>query len=344
MSSGLEETLINTGSGDRVIVMREGTNFEGGSFIPLNELELIRTTPGIAQDFEGNIEASIEMVNSVNLTRRDDPSEVNIPIRGLDIERLHIRPDIEIKAGRWMKSGLHELVVGEVTRRQFQGVEIGDKVSIRNDEWEVVGTFTSGDALESGFLADGKTLMAAYDRTSANSVRLVLESGVTVEEFQASLTENTTLLLTAISEREYYERTAGRVTQLLSIVSNAVAGIMALGALFGALNTMYSAVSTRSSEIATLRALGFGRACVVISVLTESMLLSLTGAALGALLAWLFFSGDLVSISSLSFQLSLGADLVVTGIIWACAIGLIGGLFPAIRAARMPIVVALREM
>ncbi len=344
MSTGLEDTVTNTGSGDRVIVLREGSAFEGGSFIPYNETQLILTTPGIATAPDGKPFASVEMVANVNRERRDDDTTAGITLRGVSSDRLDIRPDIKVVDGRMFNPGLREVIVGDLIRREFKELEIGDSIPIRNDEWEIVGVYRSGDSHESGMLTDVNTLMSAYEQTTANSVVLVLDEGETVETFQEALTGNTTLLLEATDEKEYYERAAGSISQLMFVLTNVVAGIMATGALFGALNTMYTAVSARNVEIATLRALGFGNTCVVVSVLVEALCLALLGTFLGAFLSWLFFSGNLVSVSSIVFQLELTTDMLIVGIAWACGVGFWGGFFPAIRAARLPIVTALREL
>ena len=343
MSTGLQDTLINTGSGDRVIVMRDGANFEAASFIPVGDVQTITSTQGISKMGSG-VAASAEMVTSVNQNRKVDDTVVGVTVRGIDGDRISIRPDIKLIEGRLFRSGFREVIVGQMTQMSFKNLSIGDSMLIQNAPWEIVGVFKSGDSHESGMLTDATTLMSAFERSSANSVVLVLDTGVTPESFKDSLTNNTNLLLNVVTEKEYYEQAAGNLSQLLFVVTNVVAAIMALGALFGALNTMYSAVSTRSVEIATLRALGFGSTCVVISVLTEALLLAIAGALLGALLAWLFFAGDLVSVSSIVFQLEVTPALLMTGVAWACGVGFIGGLFPAIRAARLPIVIALREM
>ena len=327
MSTGLSDTITNTGSGDRVVVLRDGAAFEGASFIPYNETQLILTTPGIAQGSDGKPMASIEMVTSINQVRRADDSEVGVSLRGLTLERLDIRPDIKLVDGRLFRSGLREVIVGELISAEFKGLQVGDEVRIRNDDWEVVGVYQSGDAHESGMITDITTMMSAYEQTTANSVVVVLDEGETVETFKEALTGNTTLLLDAVDEKEYYARAAGNISQLMFILTNVVAAIMATGALFGALNTMYTAVSARNVEIATLRALGFGSACIVTSVLVEALVLALVGTMLGATLAWFLFSGNLVSISSVVFQLQLTPDMMMVGIFWACAVGFWGGFF-----------------
>ena len=254
MSTGLQDTLINTGSGDRVIVMRDGANFEAASFLPVEAVQIITSTPGILKMGSG-VAASAEMVTSVNQNRKVDDTTVGVTVRGIDGDRISIRPDIKLIDGRMFQSGIREVIVGQVTQMSFKNLSIGDSMLIQNAPWEIVGVFKSGDSHESGMLTDATTLMSAHERSSANSVVLVLDAGVTPEGFKDSLTDNTNLLLNVVTERQYYEQAAGNLSQLLFVVTNVVAAIMALGALFGALNTMYSAVSTRSVEIATLRAL-----------------------------------------------------------------------------------------
>jgi len=195
-------------------------------------------------------------------------------------------------------------------------------------------------------LTDVDTLLSTYQRVGGSSVTVALESVGSFDEFSDALTTNPTLSVEVLRESDYYRRQSEGVSNILLAVTNFVAGIMAVGALFAALNTMYSAVSSRTVEIATLRAIGFGSSGVVVSVLTEALLLSLLGAVVGAGIAWSLFSGNTMSVgnivSSLVFQLRVTPDLVGLGIIWACSVGFLGGLFPAIRAARLPVATALR--
>ncbi len=225
-----------------------------------------------------------------------------------------------------------------------------DWYSPRDSRWTVVGVFESdGDLNESTLLADAATLLSAYQRTAVNSVTVRLESTAAFDAFKAALTTNPTLSVSVERECDFYARQSAEAGDVFRIVGVAVAIFMGLGAIFAALNTMYSAVSARAVEIATLRALGFGSAGVVVSVFAEALTLSIVGALSGAVLAWLLFNGNAVStisggggLSQVAFHLRIGFDLVAIGIAWACAVGLIGGLFPAIRAARLPVATALR--
>ena len=337
MSGGLNDLLVSTGEGDRVIVLRDGATSEVGSFIPLSEMELVKTAPGIARFPDGRPQFSAELVWSSSQHRKRDDSRVDLTLRGLDLDVLEIRPGIKVIAGRAPEAGLQELMVGELTRLQYKGLDIGDTIRIGNSNWEVVGAFESGDILESGMITDRKILMSTFERTNVNAIRLVLEPGLSVAEFELMLDQHASLLVEVKTEEAYYSDAGGQVGNILGVVSGAIGMIMALGATFGALNTMYSAVSARSVEIATLRALGFGRVCVVVSVMTESLVLAMIGAAVGVILATSFFSGDLVSLGPTSYRLVIDLELIQTGIIWACLIGMIGGLFPAIHAARLPV-------
>jgi len=246
--------------------------------------------------------------------------------------------------------GLRELIVGRGAEAQFKGLDVGSHIALRGSDWTIVGAFTShGDSHESELLADAETVLSAYRRNLFQSVVVLLDSRDSFDTFKSALTTNPQLSVAVMRERDYYALQSQRMSTLLAFVAYVVGGIMAVGALFGALNTMYSAVSVRSREIATLRAIGFGAAAVVLSVLIEAMLLSVMGALIGAGLAWLFFNGNVVStlgsnFTQVVFRLAVTPALVVLGVLWACAIGLIGGLFPAIRAARLPVATALRAV
>jgi putative ABC transport system permease protein len=246
------------------------------------------------------------------------------------------------------RPAVHELVVGKKLPSQFPGLKVGQRVKFASSEWEVVGIFESGgDSHESEVLGDSETVMSGVQRQAYQAVTVSLESAGAFDRFKTSLTTNPSLSVDVKRESEYFKEQSGPLSRVLSIIAYVVGGIMAVGALFGALNTMYSAVSQRTREIATLRALGFGPTAVVISVFVEAVLLALLGALIGSAIAWAFFDGNVVStsgggISQMMFALTVTPGLIVLGIVWACAIGLLGGLFPAIRAARLPVATALR--
>lgn len=264
-------------------------------------------------------------------------------------EMMAVRPELQIVEGRGFTPGLRELIVGRSALAEFQGVAIGDEISLREGRWTVVGVFESGgDAHESSLMTDTPTLLSAYQRTAVNSVTVRLESAAAFDEFKAALTTNPTLSVSVERETDFYRRESAEAQQVFRLVGIAVGVFMGLGAIFAALNTMYSAVSARTREIATLRAIGFGAGGVVVSVLVEALILALLGALVGAAIAWLGFNGNTValggSVSSIVFKMQVTPVLLGTGIALACAVGFVGGLFPALRAARIPVATALRAV
>jgi putative ABC transport system permease protein len=350
MATGFTHTVLETGRDDRAIVLRGGSNSELASTLSRDTTLTVMDAPGIRKDSGGKAIASAEPVVIVDMPKKSDGSGANVTIRGVGIEAAALRPEIQLAAGRMFQRGLRELIVGRGAEAQFKGLDVGSHIALRGSDWSIVGAFTShGDSHESELLADAETVLSAYRRNLFQSVVVLLNSRDSFDTFKTALTTNPQLSVDVMRERGYYAKQSQRMSALLSYVAYVVGGIMAVGALFGALNTMYSAVSVRSREIATLRAMGFGSAAVVLSVLIEAMLLSVMGALIGAGLAWLFFNGNVVStlgsnFTQVVFRLAVSPALVVLGVLWACAIGLLGGLFPAIRAARLPVATALRAV
>jgi putative ABC transport system permease protein len=350
MATGFTRTVAGTGRDDRAIVLRGGSDSELASTLAREATLTIMDAPGIRKDAAGKPIASPEAVVIVDMPKKSNDSGANVTIRGVGAAGLALRPEIHLVAGRMFQRGLRELIVGRGAQTQFKGLELGSHIALRGSDWSIVGAFESnGDTHESELLADGETVLAAYRRNLYQSVIVLLDSKESFAAFKTALTTNPQLSVDVLRERDYYAKQSERMSAVLSFVAYVVGGIMAVGALFGALNTMYSTVSVRSLEIATLRAIGFGASAVVLSVLIEAVLLSVIGALLGAALAWIFFNGNVVStlgsnFTQVVFRLTVGPALVVLGVVWACAIGLIGGLFPAIRAARLPVAMALRAV
>jgi putative ABC transport system permease protein len=349
MTQGLTRALADTGRPDRAIVLRGGSNNEVASTLSIDAVATIRDAPGIARTPEGKPAATAEMLASVVLPRKEDETTAPVMVRGVDPESSVVRPEIVLVEGRIFRPGLREMIVGRGAQAEFEGLEIGDRVALRDGQWTVVGVFESGgDAHESRLLADAATLMSAYQRPVVNSMTVLLESEAAFDDFKAALTADPTLSVAVERELDYYVRQSDQAGNFFNMVARVVGGIMALGALFGALNTMYSAVSARAVEIATLRAIGFGAGGVVISVLVESLVLALVGALIGAAVAWALFSGNVVSmgntIGSMVFEMRVTPALLGVGIAWACTVGFLGGLFPAVRAARLPVATALRAI
>lgn len=349
MTQSLSRTLVETGRHDRAIVLRSGATSESASTLSVDAVLTIKDAPGIARSADGEAAASAEMVAAVNLLRKADGTRAGVTVRGIERAAFAVRPELELVDGRMFEPGLREMIVGRGAHAEFEGIDIGGRIGLRDSQWIVVGVFASrGDAHESGVMVDAATLLSAYQRTAANSLTVLLNSDAAFEDFKAALTTNPTLSVSVEREQAFYQRQSENAGSTLRLIAYFVGAIMALGALFGALNTMYSAVSTRTVEIATLRAIGFGAGGVVASVLAEALALALLGGLLGAGIAWLLFSGNTISmgggITALVFQMRVTPELLGTGILWACAVGLIGGLFPAVRAARLPVATALRAI
>jgi putative ABC transport system permease protein len=354
MSTGMIKTMSNSGRDDRAIVLREGAQTEIGSMLSREAARLIAEAPGVTRTADGKPVVSGEAFRLVNVFRRDDGTEVSVTLRGVGPQAQDVRPELKIVAGRMFEPAVNEIIVGKGAKSQFKGLEIGDVVRTRGASWTVVGEFESaGDSHESELLTDAETLMSVERRNAFASMIVMLESVDAFQAFKDSLTSNPALAVRVEREREYFAEASKTVARFISVIAYVVGGIMAIGAVFAALNTMYSAVSARLREIATLRAIGFGSTAMVISVLAEALLLSLIGAVIGAAAAWLFFNGNTVSTSAadstgvgrqLVFDLTVDTQLVVLGIVWASVIGLIGGLLPGIRAARLPVATALRSV
>ena len=349
LTRGMSDAVLATGSAERAIVLRAGATGEVSSTLPVDAVATVKDAPGIARAADGGPAASAEFVTAVNLLRKETGSRSGVTVRGVEPPAMAVRPEIGIIEGRAFKPGLREVLVGRGAFDEFKGVAIGDEIQLRDSRWTVVGVFESdGDINESGLMADAATLLSAYQRTAVNSVTVRLESEAAFDEFKAALTTNPTLSVSVDRESDYYRRESAEAGDVFRIVGAAVAIFMGLGAIFAALNTMYSAVSARAREIATLRAIGFGAGGVVVSVLAESLVLSLLGASVGAGISWVLFNGNSVtlgdSVSSLVFRMQVTPALLGLGIALAVGVGLVGGLFPALRAARLPVATALRAV
>jgi putative ABC transport system permease protein len=346
MAGSLSGTLLGNGSPDRAIVLRAASNSEGGSTLPLDTAAFVAAAPGVVRTSDGIVAVTSDVLVSVNLPRRDDGALAALLVRGVSPAAFAVRPENGLVEGRMFTPGVREVIVGRNAQTEFLGLAIGDGVELRNSEWTVVGAFGSGNAVESGFLTDADTLASAYQRGYVNSVTARLESPAAFDAFAAALTTNPALTVDVFREPDFFALASEDLANLFFFVTYVVCSIMAAGALVGAANTMYAAVSARVVEIATLRALGFGAAGVVVSVLAESLLLALLGAAAGSAIAWAIFSGDTISIGGVSgsivTQLAFTPATIVTGFAWACAVALLGALFPAMRAARLPVATALR--
>lgn len=350
MSTGLMKTISSSGRDDRAIVLRGGSNAEIASALGRDQAQTIMDAPGVKRGADGKPIVSADSITLIDIPTEAGQSWANVTIRGVGPKILELRPEMKIVAGRMFKPAVHEVIVGSKAHSQFEALKVGKKLHFANGDWQIVGVFDSGgDRHESEVYGDGETVMSAIRRNGYQPVTVMLQSAASFTQFKEALTTNPTLSVDVKRESEFFAEQAKPISRVLAVVAYVVGGIMAVGALFGALNTMYSAVSARSIEIATLRALGFGAMSVVTSVFAEALALSLLGAVLGVVAAYVFFDGNVINtsaggngISQLVFALTLTPALIALGIIWACVIGLIGGLFPALRAARQPVAQALR--
>jgi len=344
VTRGLSQAVDAASNPIRAIVVAKGNNNELGANIPREAAAFVITAPGVQKDVDGKPIASAEHLGAVPVKRKSDQLPVRMLVRGIGEKGLVVRPEVKLVSGRMFTPGLHELIVGASAQAQFVGMDVGNKVILPDGEWLIVGAFESGgDMLEGQLVGDIEGVLAARQRNAFGSIMVRLESEDAFDRFKEAIMAKPTVQLDIDRQRDFYRRTVeGNLTAFLSAVAYFLGTIMAIGALFGTLNTMYSAVSSRTREIATLRALGFGGFAVGASVLVEAMLLAVAGALLGAATAWILFNGNLNALGPNVFHLAVTPDLVRVGLIWAVVIALLGGLFPAIRAARLPVATALR--
>jgi len=353
MGDGYRETLSKTGSADTAIVMRGASASEVMSVLDHDSVTLIPQTVGIAKDVKGQPIASPELVVAANLPikggQADD--EGSVQLRGVSDQAWAVRPNLKMVEGRKFTPGMRELVVGKGAARQFAGLEPGHEIRLGSQLWTVVGVFSSGDAMDSEVWGDAGVVADTYRRGSSRaSVTVKLADPGAFDAFKATLEANPQLKVDVSTTLDYFSKQSEGMSTFLTIIGIVVGSIMAIGAIFGALNCMFAAVAARAREIATLRAIGFRGLPVVVAVMLETMLLALLGGVIGGLLAWLVFNGYSAStlaagsVGKLSFELRVSAELLWVGLLWALTIGFIGGLFPAIRAARLPVTTALREL
>lgn len=351
IAEGFRAAMRGTGDPKTVIVMRSGSDTEMTSGFSGEEARLITEAPGISGG-EGGVHASPELFVIINLPLTRSGTDANVPLRGLSPIALQVRPKVQIVEGRMFTPGSSEIVVGRAASRQFRGLSVGSTLRSGKMTWQVVGIFdAAGSVAESELWCDARVLQSVYQRgNSYQSVYLRLESAEGFQPLKDALTTDPRLNVTVVREPDYFAQQSQVMQSLIRTIGTGIAVLMGLGAIFGAVNTMYSAVAGRTREIATLRALGFGASPVVLSVLVEALLLALTGGLIGGLLAWAAFDGyqtatmNWQSFSQVAFAFAVTPALLVRGLFYAAVMGLIGGLLPAWRAARLPVVTALREL
>ena len=343
MAAGFRETLVRSGDPTRAIVLRGGSDSELSSAVSIAEMNIVSSMEGVMQ-------ASGELYTVADVPKRATGLDANLIVRGVSVAAFEVHDAVQIVEGRNFQTGRGELIAGRGAHLEFAGIDIGSTVRLRQNEWTVVGIFEAdGSAFESELWMDLPVAQSAFRRgDTVSTMRLRVDSPERIAELADRVENDRRLDLKLVGEEEYFAGQSGGLANQIEAFGIAVAAIMAIGAAFAALNTMYTAVATRTVEIATLRALGFGNGPVVISVVIEALALALLGGVLGAAITYAIFDGytastlSNVSFSQIAFDFAVTPELMRTGLIWALTLGMIGGILPAIRAAWLPITLALR--
>jgi putative ABC transport system permease protein len=352
IAAGFSSALRSSGSASRALVMRSGADSEMTSGLQGTDVDTIKQAPGIRRNGQ-TVLASEELYVIIDVPRRATPdAPANVPMRGISPQSMAVRDEVSIVKGRMLQFGTNEIIVGRGAANQFVGLDLDKDVHSGQNVWHVVGIFEAdGGVSESEVWIDGHTLQGAYHRGNTyQTVLAKLESADALKQFADWLTTQPSLNVMVRRENEYYAGQSRALTTTIQTIGFGIAALMGIGAVFGAILTMYSAVAARSREIATLRALGFNATSVVISVLTESMMLGAIGGVIGGLLAYVGFNGyqastlNFQTFSQVAFAFRVTPQLLIGGVVYALLMGLVGGLFPAIKAARLPISQALREL
>ena len=351
IGEGFRATLLGASSADTAMVMRGGSDSEMVSALAGESTRIIKDAPGIRRGANGPI-ASAELMVIVNVPIRATGTDANVPLRGIEPAAFDVREEVSILSGRMLQPGTNEIIVGESAARQFTGLDLGSEQRWGSSIWTVVGIFEAGGTIaESEIWCDARVLQPAYRRgDSFQTVYAKLESDDAFQPFKDALTTDPRLDVMVERESDYFAAQTQQMSAIITGIGSVIAVLMGIGAVFGAVNTMYTAVASRTREIATLRALGFSSVPVVVSVMTESLLLSLAGGLMGGTLAYVGFNGyqtatlNFQTFSQVSFAFMVTPALLTQGIAYAVIMGFLGGLFPAVRAARLPIVTAFREL
>ena len=351
MAHGFQATLVSSGSPENAIVRRAGATSEMDSSVTVEEVKILEVAKGVAHNGSTAL-ASPEVVVVASFPLKATGTDANVQVRGLSARVLDVRPSVKLTAGRMFQAGLPELVLGRNVMTTYAGFALGRSIRFGGETWTVVGTFDAGgSAFDSEVWCDSEVLKRVYQRPlgAFQSTTVRLESPEAFPAFKASLAADPRLTLQVEREAEYYEKESRMLTQLITVLGTLVAAVMGLGAVFGALNTMYSAVAERTREIATMRALGFGSLSVVTSFVFESLVIALVGGLVGCV-AVLPVNGittgalNWQTFSHLAFAFRITPVLLGLGIVFALLMGVVGGLPPAVRAARLPIASALRDL
>jgi len=351
MASGFERTMLAAGSEDTAIVMRSGSTAELNSGLSNDQALIVANAPGVLKDGDTPV-VSAELYVVVDIRKKSTNEDANVPLRGVQPAAFDVRNNVRLTDGRMFEPGKNEFIVGRAAQQEFMGLDVGSSIRFGQSNWSVVGVFDAdGSVSESELWTDVRVLQGAYRRgNSFQSVRVKLEDSDSLAALEEALSNDPRIDPDVLSEKAYYSTQAEPLGRFIRLVGYPLTVLMAIGAVFGALNSMYSSVSVRGKEIATLRALGFGPVSVLISTVIESTLLALVGGLIGGGVAFLVFNGFRVStlngasFSQVVFDFAVTPDLLLQGLIAALIIGFVGGFFPAIRAARLPVAQALREL
>ena len=351
LARGFKSTLVASGSADNVLVMRAGSPTEMMGGVTLDTVKVIQDAPGVARDASGPL-VTQEVVGVMPFPLISTGTDANVQVRGVSPNVLSIRTFVKIAQGKMFQPGLSELIVGKNASKTYAGLTLGNAVDFGGGRWKIVGIFDAGgSSFDSEVWCDAKILNEVMKRPDNvfQSITVHLTSKDAFQQFKDSATTDPRLNVDVIREVDYYAKQSRTMTTLITVLGGLVASIMAIGAIFGALNTMYSAVAERGREIATMRALGFSHYSVILSFLFEALLISFVGGVLGCL-AVLPLNGFTTStmnfqtFSNLAFAFKITFDLLVAGVLFALVMGVLGGVLPAIRAALRPVAVALREL
>src|SRR6202166_1464924 len=351
LARGFKATLVSSGSADNAMVMRAGATSEMTGGVGIDAVKILQDAPGIARSSDGPL-LTPEVVLVAPIPLISTGTDANVQIRGVSKNVLQIRNKVKIVEGRMFQPGLNEVVVGKNATKSYTGLTLGNTISLGNVRWLIVGVFDAGgSAFDSEVWTDAHLLGPAYNRpdTFFQSVTVHLVSPESLQQFKDAVTSDHRLNLDVTREIYYYSKQSTRLTTLITVLGGLIAAIMAIGAVFGALNTMYSAVAERVGEIATMRALGFGGPAVVFSFVIEALLIAFVGGLIGCLVV-LPLNGlttgamNLQTFSHLAFAFKITPELLIKGVLFALVVGLVGGLLPAVRAATRPVAQALREL
>jgi putative ABC transport system permease protein len=351
IAAGFAAAMQGSGSPGRALVMRSGADTELTSGLEGPDVDVIKQAPGIRRGASGPL-ASAELYVILDVPKKSTNAAANVPMRGIDTTGMAVREEVSLVAGRMFQFGTNEVVVGRAANGQFVSMNVGETIVSGQSKWQVVGIFEAdGGVAETEIWADARTLQGAYRRGNTfQSVLVQLDSTDAFDDFRDWLTSNPQVNVAIRRENEYYAAQSVAMTRLIQTIGFSIAVLMGIGAVFGAILTMYTAVATRAREIATLRALGFDTASVLLSVLVESLGLGAIGGIIGAALAYLAFNGyqtstmNFQTFTQVAFAFRVTPELLGMGLFYALMMGLIGGLLPAIRASRLPIASALREL